>query len=1356
MKKHLRFLLTMLLLSVVSVGWAQDTWIKTAPSNLQTGDIVVIVDETSSCAMSNNNGTSTAPKATAITLSSDKSELATAPASTLQWEVTVTGSSYQFTVAGGTNKLYCTATNNGVRVGTNANNSFTITTGGDNNADFLVNTATSRYIGVYNSQDWRCYTTINNNIKGTVTSFYKKSGSSSDKENATVAIGAEELNVGGSTTVTTDGPALTLTSSNTNVASVSGTTVNALAAGYATINATWAEDDTYTGGSKDFAITVKDANKGTESNPYTVAEALALIDNLGTESSWDVYVKGIVVGDPVINTTQYYNATYQIADDASGEKLEVYRGKYLNNADFTDASQLMNGDEVVVFGKLKYYNNRTKEFDQGNYIVSLNRQNAKEAAGLAHEVANPTKYTTDEAFTNPLTNPNNLTITYTSSDTNVATVDANGQVTVGAAGTTTITATSEEDDTYYAGTASYTLTVKEQQQQEEGVLFNETFNSLENTGGRDGSYSGNVGSGPMNTANFDEEGWTWSSSGSGAASQCVKLGTGSGQGHITTRSIALNGNGTLTFSVAGWGDTKTNTITVTATGGTLSGETQVTATNGTWTTHSVNITEATGNLVLTFTMQRGFIDDIKVVEGESQQGKTDVHTIMATTSPSWKTIPVVGAEVSQPSFTLTQGSPAYINVNADNGRWGKYVNDRWTQISLTDTFEAGETYAFSMQVRIDDTYAQTHQLAEDVTFTVDGEEWERENLVVMDEYSFAMFISPKITVSETPQPGGNYVYRKVNNNSELTNGQYLIVYEGGNVAFDGSLTTMDVVKNSISVSISNEKIAATPEVDASSFTINVSDKSILSASGLYIGHTGSSNGLKTSSTSDFTNTISIDSEHDATITCNNKYMAFNSTSGQERFRYMGNTTGNNKPVQLYKKVESDTPIEPTEPEVTVPTEDVTLTVGQTIDNPVTYPSDLTTITYTSNNPEVATVDAEGKVTGVSVGNTTITGEWTATDNYTATTSPKTYNVVVNEAVEPTTYYLVTDMKQIAAGNEYILVGTENNVVMGAQSGTFRSAIDGITIEGDSIKITTEPVAVLTLDGSKNAWTFQAADNSMYLSWTSSNTLNGTQDNTADAAKWFITDNFQVQHSTDGARFIQYNSSSPRFATYAGTQKAVYLFVKKGYTEATVEDVTLNVSALGYATMYYSDRNLVVPAGAKASTYMVSNGTLEESWYYSAGEVIPAGTAVVVELETKGTAQQITFTVTDANGDTDPDNMLYGSDEEVTDEEQGYNYYILSTPKEDPNGAVGFYWQQGSEGKKVTSAGHKAYLKVPADVAAGAKGFTFGGATTGINTINDNTNDNAKGNWYTIDGQRLNTVPTQKGIYIHNGKKVVVK
>ena len=88
-----------------------------------------------------------------------------------------------------------------------------------------------------------------------------------------------------------------------------------------------------------------------------------------------------------------------------------------------------------------------------------NTAGAKDPAGLEYA---ETEFSVElgEEFTAPkLTNPNDLAVTYDSSDKTVATVDAEGKVTVLAVGTTTITATSAETETYKKGEASYKLTV---------------------------------------------------------------------------------------------------------------------------------------------------------------------------------------------------------------------------------------------------------------------------------------------------------------------------------------------------------------------------------------------------------------------------------------------------------------------------------------------------------------------------------------------------------------------------------------------------------------------------------------------------------------------------------------------------------------------------------------------------------------------------------------------------------------------------------------------------------------------------------------------------------------------------------
>lgn len=81
------------------------------------------------------------------------------------------------------------------------------------------------------------------------------------------------------------------------------------------------------------------------------------------------------------------------------------------------------------------------------------------ALAFAEETCNATL---GEAFTAPaLTNTLNVAVTYTSSNEQVATVDANGNVTLVGAGTTTITAASEENEQFVASEASYKLNVND-------------------------------------------------------------------------------------------------------------------------------------------------------------------------------------------------------------------------------------------------------------------------------------------------------------------------------------------------------------------------------------------------------------------------------------------------------------------------------------------------------------------------------------------------------------------------------------------------------------------------------------------------------------------------------------------------------------------------------------------------------------------------------------------------------------------------------------------------------------------------------------------------------------------------------
>ena len=159
--------------------------------------------------------------------------------------------------------------------------------------------------------------------------------------------------------------------------------------------------------------------------------------------------------------------------------------------------------------------------------------------------------------------------------------------------------------------------------------------------------------------------------------------------------------------------------------------------------------------------------------------------------------------------------------------------------------------------------------------------------------------------SVTPIAGDKYV--KVTSTADLTDGQYLIVYEEGAVAFNGALETLDAVGNTISVTINNNEIAADATTNAAAFTIDMTNGTILSASGFYIGQTSDANGLQASDETEYENAISINEDGDADVVSSSAYLRYNAASNQTRFRYFKSSTyTGQKAIQLYKFVEAPT------------------------------------------------------------------------------------------------------------------------------------------------------------------------------------------------------------------------------------------------------------------------------------------------------------------------------------------------------------------------------------------------------------------------------------------------------------------
>ena len=186
----------------------------------------------------------------------------------------------------------------------------------------------------------------------------------------------------------------------------------------------------------------------------------------------------IEMGTEAIFTISVDNGTIQsasgkyigVSSNSNGLQQEDNTSTYTNAFSFDDSgnaviSAVFSGSTMTLRYNYASDNLRFRYYKSGQrpialYLLEGSGTAPKADPELAYETTSY-EVTLGESFTAPtLTNPNSLTVTYASSDASVATVDSStGEVTLVAAGSTTITATFDGNDTYKAGSASYTLTV---------------------------------------------------------------------------------------------------------------------------------------------------------------------------------------------------------------------------------------------------------------------------------------------------------------------------------------------------------------------------------------------------------------------------------------------------------------------------------------------------------------------------------------------------------------------------------------------------------------------------------------------------------------------------------------------------------------------------------------------------------------------------------------------------------------------------------------------------------------------------------------------------------------------------------
>ena len=275
-------------------------------------------------------------------------------------------------------------------------------------------------------------------------------------------------------------------------------------------------------------------------------------------------------------------------------------------------------------------------------------------------------------------------------------------------------------------------------------------------------------------------------------------------------------------------------------------------------------------------------------------------------------------------------------------------------------------------------------------------------------------------------------YVKVTDTDDITDGDYLIVYEAGNVALDGASESLNEANNTVSVTIEDGKIAPSEEIDAAVVTIDVENGTIKSSKGLYIG-TDENKKLKTSeNATTYTNSFAI-VDGNALISANGISKAttlqFNNATDQNLFRYY---QSNQQPIQLYKKVTGG---DPTPITVATPTFDPAETTEEfeaAFGLTMACDTKDAVIHYTLDGTE-PTAESPVYDTPINIVKTTTVKAIAIYKGLSSDLATATYTFKTSEVY----YEKVTSTANITAG-EYLIVYEDGNVAFNAESGSLNS------------------------------------------------------------------------------------------------------------------------------------------------------------------------------------------------------------------------------------------------------------------------------------------------------------------------------
>ena len=892
------------------------------------------------------------------------------------------------------------------------------------------------------------------------------------------------------------------------------------------------------------------ATKGTQSDPYTVADARrAITNNDGTDN---VYAKGIVSSIVSDWSSQYNNISFNFVDTKGDtDFLEAYRCASGN----ADASGVLVGDDVVVYGSLILHSS-TYEFGEGCTLESLTHPvtpyltiNSGDSKLAAQGVA--------KTISGSISNNNNYTITWTCNNNAVtfssSTSTHEGQITVTAASSIavgteiTITGTLDDEDET-SQSVIFVVSSKTADSVANAITASEA-NTLVLTGHIEGTplyVKGYVTKCESNKQMFfidDQKGTTetfevYNSSGTISESTqkdayVVVHGTAHKYNSVaeTTGSVVDSSDYfSITSNLLEVQQGSTATITVSSATGTVA-----------W-----SKTAGTGDVSLTSTSDSG-----ATVSGVSQGTATItiavgnyVEVVSVTVTPPPATVTGLSVYDDKIDDYLTDND----EIELDASSTSSVSDDIMCEVSYSDSTTGYEATIISsptsnFSVSFDnDIYTLTFSANGDYEVTISAG-----NFSLTVTYSVAGITAPSVIY-----------YEKVTENLSDWSGTYLIVDETSGNIMDGSVTTGSGAIQS--ATISEGKIESTSTIDSYSFTIekgtvDSSLYTVCSASGYYMDRISGTSGGRL----DWSNSVAYElsivyvTDHTeiraTTYSSSNKQtLQYNNSSSIFKFYASAQRT-----IQLYKKGSGENkPLEGLSFEEGVSD---TCYVGSTYTLTLSFnPSDASnkSVTWNSSNTSVATVAQTstkiGTVTTLDTGSTTITA-----------TSAEDSSIIATFAltvVDRPTYTLVTSQDDLYEGAKVIIYA--NGYAMGdynSEASTKHFYEAEATVENNTL--TNVGGHELTVEMYGDAIAFKY-DNSSYLNYTgSANTLSTTSTLGADAS-WKMDSN-GIYNAATTNRYIRDNHTNTRFACYdanAATQTGVNVSIYIASTTPTTEQQAL--------------------------------------------------------------------------------------------------------------------------------------------------------------------------------------------------------